>query len=58
LLAARLEQRPQVGCAALLSAGVTAYKPHHCGGRTKVRPFASLEFALIAGQKTFSLAHA
>jgi hypothetical protein len=26
LLAARLEQRPQVGCAALLSAGVTAYK--------------------------------
>ena len=32
LLAARLGQRPQVGRAALLSAGVTAYKPHHYRG--------------------------
>ena len=55
LLVARLEQRPQVGRATLLSASVKAFKPRHRGGRTKVRPFfytflTRMEFTLIAGR--------
>jgi len=42
LLAARLGRHPQVGRVALLSAPVSAYKPHHHEGRTHVRPSAFL----------------
>jgi hypothetical protein len=57
LLAARLEQRPQVGRVALLSALVKAYKPRHREGRTQVRPFAFLtdaNSALIGPKKDYA----
>jgi hypothetical protein len=59
LLAAQLEQRPQVGCVALLSAEVTAYKNLVTAGAGRKSGLSRLwNSSLIEAGKMFSLTHA